>query len=160
VDLGTINWDYDSVEKRFLTNKIPFKQVGSSITPNLLNELYIPVHYYAFYDDRTLDKTMAVTSDYFYIRDLSYTDVNAFKSAMSGVILVYEIATPEVVDIELPNIISIEPEGVIEFVNEYNYDINSTLEFYYDKKNRIHIDEVIGNLSGTAKKAEFAERDS
>lgn len=75
-------------------------------------------------------------------------------------ILVYALATPTIEDIAIANIVGVEGGGTIEFVNEYNYDINSTLEFYYGKKDRIHIDEVVGNLSGTAKKAELAERDN
>ena len=36
----------------------------------------------------------AVGSTTFYVRDDSYTDATAFKTAMSGVMLVYELATP------------------------------------------------------------------
>lgn len=156
VDLGTINWDYDSVEKRFLTNQIPFKQVGSDVTPKLLNGLYTPVNYYDFYDNKSRDKTMAVTSDYFYIRDLSYTDVNAFKSAMSGVMLVYELATPTTEDIpEISNLIGVEGGGTLTFENEYGYDVPSELEYTLNSNDVIAAKEFVGNLKGTAEVAKY-----
>jgi hypothetical protein len=37
-----------------------------------------------------------------YVRDSSYTDVESFKTAISGIILYYELATPIITEIEDP----------------------------------------------------------
>ena len=45
-------------------------------------------------DDKTC-KGNRSQGDYFYIRDVAYSDATTFKQAMNGVQLVYELATPQ-----------------------------------------------------------------
>ena len=67
------------------------------------------------------------------IRNTNYTDAVTFKAAMSGVMLYYELATPEVTDISdiLPedNYIGVEGGGTLTFKNEYEYDVPSEVTY-------------------------------
>ncbi len=67
------------------------------------------------------------------IRDDDYTDAASFKAAMSGVMLVYELAEPIVTDISdlitSDNLIGVEGNGTITFENEYGYAVPSTVEY-------------------------------
>ena len=67
--------------------------------------------------------TNANVDGYVYVNDTSYTDATAFKQAMQGVMLYYELATPIVTDIStlidddfLRNI-EVEAGGSITFQN-------------------------------------------
>lgn len=66
----------------------------------------------------------------------AYTDAASFKAAMSGVMLVYELATPIITDISdlLPadNLIRVQAGGTVTMVNEYEYDVPSTITYYED----------------------------
>lgn len=68
-----------------------------------------------------------------YITDTDYTDVASFKASLSGVMLYYELATPEVTDISAlitaDNLLPVEGNGTITFVNEYGYAVPSTVEY-------------------------------
>lgn len=95
VDLGSLNWYYGS--SRFSWNKtesINLKPSGQGIVANYsVNAL----------DYRDMpDKSLTTNSsgwttsgvEFMLVRDSSYTDAAAFKTAMSGVYLNYELATP------------------------------------------------------------------
>lgn len=67
--------------------------------------------------------TNANVDGYVYVNDTAYTDATAFKQAMSGVILYYELANPIVTDISslipddfLRNI-EVEAGGSVTFKN-------------------------------------------
>ena len=91
VDLGTLSWDFnDNYDANFMIASLPtvleetlnmvcakaYKPLGS------LNEVLIQ------------DKSMVAISGTVRIRDDAYTDAATFKSAMSGVMLYYELAEP------------------------------------------------------------------
>jgi hypothetical protein len=67
------------------------------------------------------------------LKDDSYTDAATFKAALSGVMLVYELATPEVTDISdlitADNLIGVEGNGTITFENEHGYAVPSVVEY-------------------------------
>jgi len=69
----------------------------------------------------------------FYVRDDDYTDDATFKAAMSGVMLYYELATPEVTDISdiLPddNLIKIMGGGLFRLANNDKQAANSTITY-------------------------------
>lgn len=98
LDMGGINWDYTptSVGHERFNNKayLPnLKGAPSSEIANIICSIYKPVsnnYTYAHYED----KTISAGTGYIYVYDSAYTDANAFKAAMSGVQLVYEVATP------------------------------------------------------------------
>lgn len=105
VDLGTLSWKKSSVDnKRFssssLTSVIAIPQKDTTI-PNIVCSNYTTMSFYDVYS-RSLDKGIAITNassgarGNVNITDSAYSDSDAatFKSAMSGVYLIYELATP------------------------------------------------------------------
>lgn len=128
VDLGTLEWSYRPEQQRFyaIADSITGKFSESfGIVPNIIVAKYDAV---CFNDITTKTDNMKVsavktTNDYITIRNTAYTDATAFKQAMQGVILYYELATPIVTDISslipddfLRNI-EVEAGGSITFKN-------------------------------------------
>lgn len=109
VDLGTLTWmktsSQSSVGDYFYApvSAIGFKRLGAfGITVhNILCSKYITV---ARNPNAFVDKTIVLDGDsiavsQIQVKDTAYTDATAFKQAMSGVILYYELANPIVTDI-------------------------------------------------------------
>lgn len=126
VDLGTLTWKNGkavSFETRELNGRKLTKNY--SVPPN-----FICSKYSTKTQDNLWGKTnvTGITADanvdgYVYVNDTSYTDATAFKQAMQGVILYYELANPIVTDISslipddfLRNI-EVEAGGSITFKN-------------------------------------------
>lgn len=106
------------------------------------------------------DKQFGLFEDSVRIYDADYTDAATFKAAMSGVMLVYELATPEITDISdlLPsdNLIGVEALGDVTLVTEYGYDVPNTIVFYEGANEIIGADTLVGDLVGTAARAKYA----
>lgn len=108
VDLGTLTWmktSSQSVGDYFYASvsAIGFKRLGAFGTTvhNILCSKYITV---ARNPNAFVDKTIVLDGDsiavsQIQVKDTAYTDATAFKQAMQGVILYYELATPIVTDI-------------------------------------------------------------
>lgn len=104
VDLGALNWVAGSTGKvNFQTSQVIGQKLTKSysIAPN-----FMCLKYSTKTQDELWGKpnvigiTAAANVDGFvYVNDTSYTDVTAFKQAMQGVILYYELATPIITDI-------------------------------------------------------------
>jgi hypothetical protein len=95
VDMGTLNYTYDSAG-RFYTSINGKKNEASDQDMMLaISSMYMPMTATAFQNTPT-DGTMrgATTGGYVYFRNSAYTDAATFKTAMSGVQLCYELATP------------------------------------------------------------------
>ena len=94
VDAGTLNWQYDS------TNGFFYYLANSSAVIHIaVNSAFVCAKY--AYGGYKTDADMASAGagvyshgGYVYIKDSAYTNAAAFKTAMSGVYLVYELATP------------------------------------------------------------------
>lgn len=126
VDMGTLNWEYQGGVFYLLFDN---KKAGFS---NLQCDTYLNAN--TTWSDAPNDTINGHESmGYVYIKDDTYTDAATFKSAMSGVMLYYELATPEVVDISdiLPvdNFIGVEGGGFITAVNEYGYAVPTTITY-------------------------------
>ena len=99
VDLGTLSWTYyGDTEKFFLSEGIanlikPIEYNG--VVANLVCSKYRTNYFNSILEEGT-DKIIAQTSSnqLVEVKDSSYTDATAFKTAMSGVIVNYELATP------------------------------------------------------------------
>lgn len=104
VDLGTLAWSYRPEQQRFyaIADSITGKFSESfGIVPNIVVAKYDIV---CFNDITTKTDNMKASAvktanDYITIRNTAYTDATAFKQAMQGVMLYYELATPIVTDI-------------------------------------------------------------
>ena len=140
VNLGTLTWmktsSQSSVGDYFYApvSAIGFKRLGAfGITVhNILCSKYITV---ARNPNAFVDKTIVLDGDsiavsQIQVKDTAYTDATAFKQAMSGVMLYYELANPIVTDIStlipddfLRNI-EVEAGGSVTFKNSNdNYHI-------------------------------------
>lgn len=158
VDLGTLTWiktSSQSVGDYFYApvSAIGFKRLGAfGITVhNILCSKYITV---ARNPNAFVDKTIVLDGDstavsQIQVKDTAYTDATAFKQAMQGVILYYELETPIVTDISslipddfLRNI-EVEAGGSVTFKNSNdNYHIPVPSEEEYIVK----LSEVGGSV--------------
>lgn len=95
VDLGTLEWIYDTSNGRFNT----------PILSDVAKTSYraeTPCARYAYSASGAADKTAFAYNGAIYIYDSAYTDAASFKAAMSGVMLHYELATPTTTPIDPP----------------------------------------------------------
>ena len=128
VDLGTLDWNsLDSNSSRYYARPIG-KAMGLS---NLLCADYSLAKVgFGGMDDKTITGSAEFT--YVYVKDTAYTDVATFKSAMSGVMLYYELAEPIITDISdilsADNFIAVEGGGTLTFKNEYQYAVPSEVD--------------------------------
>jgi len=142
VDLGSLDWVYNSSANCFIANLNNSKPSGSQwVTDNnlIISNSFIQVAYYYLYNanyasDTRYDKSYNIASDSnsLYVKDYAYTDGTAFKTAMSGVYLYYELATPVITDVSslLDEVhIPIEANGTIEPVNTYNNAVPVIVSF-------------------------------
>ena len=108
MDLGTLNWNFNAtsgVGNHFYGRIDPakFKYLGAFGTTvyNVLCSKYRTVSRSSsvFVDKTiTIDGVNTIVSQ-IQVKDTAYTDATAFKQAMSGVIMYYELANPIVTDI-------------------------------------------------------------
>ena len=99
VDLGTLSWSYSAASgtqlQRFNSSGIAslVKKEGT-VFLGIVCPKYIAVSNPVY--TRTVDKAMCILSSngMLYIVDSAYTSAADFKTAMNGVYLVYELATP------------------------------------------------------------------
>lgn len=94
VDLGSLTWVLNA-SNEFTASLEGVKGNTYGAVANALCVKYM-VDTYNHVHGHTTDKTIAVlsTNSYLYVYDTGYSDTNAFKTAMSGVHLVYELAEP------------------------------------------------------------------
>lgn len=95
VDLGTLNWTKgtDATGVFFRSSIAGIKSPTSQSA--VVNA--ICTNYKAASVNNVVDNSFACSTNgtTFFVRDLRYTDAAAFKTAVSGVFLVYELATPQ-----------------------------------------------------------------
>lgn len=143
VDLGTLNWVAgDSGKVGFQTSQVTGQKLTKNynILPNIICSKYLAKTQNAMWGKTSVTgiTTNASVDGFVYVNDTSYTDAAAFKQAMSGVILYYELAEPIVTDISslipddfLRNI-DVEAGGSVIFKNSNdNYHIPVSSEEEY-----------------------------
>lgn len=103
VDLGALSYGYDSGAPFFTCDDLVGKikaPLSTSAIVNALSNLYIPISYDTYVN--TTNKNMTLycsTAGKLRITNTAYTDPTIFKTAMSGVMLEYQLATPQVITI-------------------------------------------------------------
>lgn len=93
VDLGTLTWTYSSVRDFFYVNLTDIKYRADMISSMYKSVGIKTDSQMALEPTGTIGQTRNSTE--IKIRNTDYTDATAFKTAMSGVMLVYELATPQ-----------------------------------------------------------------
>lgn len=143
VDLGTLNWTYQSTVQRMFAILDGAKYTGTGYGLDAICSAY-PVMVGIRYADLP-DKSMMVGSNFssgttcsIVVNDSSYSDATVFKSAMSGVYLVYELATPTTE--------SADPFASPQIVNDFG-----TEEYVVTEQNGVavpvgHITKYANNL--------------
>lgn len=138
VDLGTLDWEFNTtsaVGHHFYApaKHLNFKYLGifgTTVYNSLCSKYRTVARSSNVFVDKTLTIDGATVVSQIQVKDTAYPDATAFKQAMSGVILYYEIANPVVTDISslipddfLRNI-EVEALGSITFKNsDENYRI-------------------------------------
>lgn len=115
VDLGTLPWYYASGS---------YSYVEARYKPNANVVCAVPSRFGRIYIDG--EGTMVAT----YVAN-SFATSAEVKAALSGVMLCYELATPESSDISdlIDNFIEVEPNGTLTFENEHHIDVPSTVVY-------------------------------
>ena len=100
VDLGSLNWKYDTAtgHERFRTTDEDTSYIKPAQANNVLAKAYSNIYVVNSADNtysHANNKAVAIdASSIIWAYDTSYTDATAFKSAMQGQYLYYELATP------------------------------------------------------------------
>jgi hypothetical protein len=137
VDLGTLGWTagggissqtvFIASSRKICGQKLSY---NSAIASNILCSKYLAKSQNEVWSDAAPVgiATNATIDGYVYVNDTAYTDATAFKQAMQGVMLYYELATPIVTDISslipddfLRNI-EVEAGGSVTFKNSNGDD--------------------------------------
>ena len=94
VDMGTLNWYYVSTRGIMEASPEGVKPFPNNDVASCLCSQYKSATYGVIYDN-SQDKAVGIAiNGRIYVYDSAYTDAASFKAAMSGVQLVYELATP------------------------------------------------------------------
>ena len=95
VDLGSLDWSGTGADY-FTTNvNINVPSATQWVVQNGMCSIYtIQPMFYIINQAAKIDNSIAWYTNYIRVADSSYADSAAFKSAMQGVLLVYELATP------------------------------------------------------------------
>lgn len=100
VDLGTLNWNaYNGKFTSILTPE-PLRKTFGEI--NMLCSIYKTGAYggSSSQGDGTIWLSASTSVNTLYVEDSRYTDASAFKTAMNGVQLVYELAEPRTIQLD------------------------------------------------------------
>ena len=129
VDLGTLNWAYLSSVQIFVGILSGLPQANNEIPSNVICSAYPTANVYwnSMPDKSIRTFTALATADRTDViaKDSAYTDAAAFKAAMQGVMLYYELATPIETDISsllTDSTIEVEPGGTLTFKNQHGDD--------------------------------------
>ena len=119
VDLGTLNWiGSDGLLHAAPTNFALPSSYLARAEGFIFSNKYSADTQIAIDANKMTDKTALRVAGHIYIKDSTYTDAATFKAAMSGVMFVYELATPTTETAEPYNEIQIcDDFGTEEFVS-------------------------------------------
>lgn len=121
VDLGTLTWDsYTGEHQRFYARITTIKQGSSLVCANLIPSSYSDMY------NHVVDKSIAChpSANQIEVYDSAYSTSSDFTTAMNGVKLVYELATPtteEATTYTSPQ--EIEPGGTESYVITTTADV-------------------------------------
>lgn len=141
VDLGTLNWIYNANAHAFT---YPVNNLG--VKQNTTN-LVVSTNKYSL-SNSGADKTFTVGLANLVIYDTDYTDAASFKTAMSGVYLVYELAT-ETTEQANPytNPQYADADGTEEFVCSNNVPVGNETVYTVQSDNRVDdLEESVSTL--------------
>lgn len=117
VDLGTLDWTYNS-EYKFMLVEVDGKRAGHK---NLIIPRYNLSPNELWQQDTDGVYGGNEQNNIIYVKDLNYSDPAAFKVAIRGVMLHYELATQTTEPVAIPEALQewlpVEPGGTVTFKN-------------------------------------------
>lgn len=137
VDMGTLTWRINSeATPAVFFASIEDIVISHSRTTSVLCANYVPA-------DVSQDTTTMPSKTFMrgygdkkllFVKDEDFiNDVNGFKASLSGNMLYYELAEPEIIDItnvlKIDNILDVEANGIITPVNDFEYDVPTNIEY-------------------------------
>ena len=133
---GDMTWSYQTQNVRFTSTDLASvikPSTSASTAGDIICSAYKTV---SSNDTISIDGSIAVsTSGNIQVKNTAYTDKDTFKTAMSSVQLVYELATPTT--------IQLTPEELYQFTLDNNIFSNcGTVEVTY----RLNLDTALGRL--------------
>ena len=152
VDLGTLDWNYNTYlgSNTFWSVGAPagIIKVGWQDNQNIFCAKYVTNK--AIFTSSTEDKIIGRASNgQLYLHDYAYTDTATFKTAMSGVYLVYELATPTTEDstpFQNPQIV--DPDGTEEYIDTRDVSVPVGHSTFYPKDLKRKLEELPDPPSG------------
>lgn len=118
VDMGSLGWYYQSAYAQMAATIPDIKAVSVPwVVSNIICAKYLTIaHSYL------TDKNICITtSGTILVKDATYTDATTFKNAMNGVMLYYELATPQVYELDtfdLPKPYQVDNSGTEEQIQK------------------------------------------
>lgn len=117
VDLGTLDWTYNS-EYKFMIVSVDGKRAGHK---NIIIPRYNLSPNELWQQDTDGVYGGSEQNNIIYVKDLNYSDPAAFKVAIRGVMLHYELATQTTEPVAIPEALQewlpVEPGGTVTFKN-------------------------------------------
>ena len=133
VDLGTLDWTKVSGKNnifRVMSTPKSKRPINSSTLIKAVCSKYEIITFNILWAESKNGLAQPYDDDFIYIEDYNYTDATTFKSAMSGVYLVYELATPVETDIsEYITQDTLDIINTITFNNEYEQAVPSEINY-------------------------------
>lgn len=158
VDLGTLEWTYSDVTagnvtfKTFISNtNLPNRKFQAASNDYLCAKYNVISTRGTSSSDKTISTYNYSNDNRTVVHDSTYTDVAIFKSAMAGVMLYYELAKEEIIDIsdllaELDEdafVLPVEAGGTLTFKNSlgdgYRIPVPNSEEYI------LKLSEVVNN---------------
>lgn len=138
VDLGTLSWKYISERSLFFAKLASQKEKTDK---QLLCAIYPTTNIWVNSSDYSMiDKVLLTGGEdqNVRIKDTSYTDAATFKTAMSGVMLVYELATPTTETAEpYTEVQVVDKDGTEQFVTTGIVPVGHVTEYPEDLVGKI-----------------------
>lgn len=136
-DLGDLTWTYSEQRKWFYNYSIGIK----TYTTNAICSNYPYVTAPNLAEDLTIDKAFSANGTSLVVRDLAYTDPATFKTAISGVQLVYELATPITITLTSQQLSTLLGENHI-------WADSGDIEVTYRVETKDYVDNIIDDTAG------------
>ena len=154
VDLGTLDWSYRSENGTFRAGLTGMKAGVYNKLPNLICDKYtVRKSFYGndtgYEDDKTITEWGSL--NYLIVQDSSYTDAVIFKTAMSGVMLYYELATPTTQQgTSFKSTIAIDDFGSLLADDSSFNGVPMGNKIFYPVDYKAFVDSVYNRASGSA----------
>lgn len=113
VDLGTLNWVYSASVAQFRASLPYAKTTTSTEVPNMKCEIYKTVSYAEMENNDMCISRFFASINGINVKDSRYTDAATYKTAMAGVKLCYELATPLTYQLSPQDIITLVGDNYI-----------------------------------------------